>query len=100
AQSAKLSVGRWMLSVECWALIGSQGLLRLFLAEFLKARIVAHLIPHLIESQRRRSKKHRTPVWYLEQPLENGNRVVGIAQQRVDARHILLFGGALEWIFG
>ena len=37
----------------------------LFCGQFLKARIVADLIPDRIESQRRRSKKHRTAVWYL-----------------------------------
>src|SRR5206468_12555725 len=62
-----------------------RGSVRFFLAEFLKPRFVADLIPDRIESQQSRS--NRTPVWYLEQPLENGNRVIGIPQQRVDARH-------------
>src|SRR3989442_7436064 len=37
----------------------------LFCGQFLKPRIVPDLIPDWIESQRRRSKKHRTAVWYL-----------------------------------
>src|SRR5439155_3759473 len=37
---------------------------------------------------------------YMQQTLENGNRVIGIPQQGVDARHSVLFFRAPEWIFG
>ena len=37
---------------------------------------------------------------YLQQPLENGNRVIGIPQESVNIRHCILFVGALDWIFG
>src|SRR6266576_102558 len=70
----------------------------LFRGQFLKARIVADLIPHRIESQQRRS--NRTGIRYLQQPLENRNRVIGIPQESVDIRHVLLFDGALCCIFG
>src|SRR6266550_8121313 len=70
----------------------------LFRGQFLKARIVPELIPDRIEPQQRRS--NRIAVRYLQQPLENGNRVVGIPQLSVDARHVLLFPGALPWVFG
>src|SRR5439155_11864627 len=48
----------------------------LFCGQFLKARIVADLIPDRIESQHRRS--NRKVIRYLQQPPENGNRVIGI----------------------
>src|SRR5207253_2946459 len=70
----------------------------LFCRQFLKTRIVPDLIPDRIESQQRRS--NRKGIRYPQQPLEDGNRVIGIPQQSVDLRHALLFGGALEWIFG
>ena len=57
-----------------------RGSVRFFLAEFLKARIVADLVPDRIESQHRRSKKQRTATRYLQQPFENGNRVIDIPQ--------------------
>jgi hypothetical protein len=50
----------------------------LFRGQFLKVRIVADLIPDWIESQQRRS--NRTAIRYLQQPLENGNGVIGIPQ--------------------
>src|SRR5437588_10736984 len=50
----------------------------LFCGQFLKTRIVSDLIPYRIESQERRS--NRTAIRYLQQPLENGNRVIGIPQ--------------------
>ncbi len=52
--------------------------LRLLLAQLLKARIIADLIPDRIKPQQRRS--NRMGIRYLQQPLENGNRVVGISQ--------------------
>ncbi|PYK32493.1 MAG: hypothetical protein DME54_15850 [Verrucomicrobia bacterium] len=52
----------------------------LFRGQFLKARIVADLVPDRIESQHRRSKKQRTATRYLQQPFENGNRVIDIPQ--------------------
>src|SRR5690349_4990339 len=48
----------------------------LFCGQFLKARIVADLIPPRIESQQRRSNRNYD-IRYLQQPLENGNRVIG-----------------------
>ena len=50
----------------------------LFRGQFLKARIVADLVPDRIEPQQRRS--NCTAIGYLQQPLENGNRVIGIPQ--------------------
>jgi hypothetical protein len=50
----------------------------LFRRQLLKARIVADRIPHRIEPQQRRS--NRKAIRYLQQPLENGNRVIGIPQ--------------------
>src|SRR5881398_2763671 len=70
----------------------------LFCGQLLKTRIVPDLIPDRIESQQRRS--NRKGIRYPQQSLEDGNRVIGIPQQSVDLRHALLFGGALEWIFG
>jgi hypothetical protein len=49
---------------------------RLPRGQFLKARIVADLIPHRVEPQKRRSERKATR--YLQQPFENGNRVIGI----------------------
>src|SRR6266496_3579074 len=48
----------------------------LFLAEFLEARIIPERIEHRIEPEQRGS--NRTAIRYLQQPLENGNRVIGI----------------------
>src|SRR6059058_3650123 len=76
-----------------------RGSVRFFLAQFLKARIVADLIPDRIESQQRPSNGGKA-IRYLQQPLENGNRVIGIPQQRVAARHVFLYLGTLEWVFG
>src|SRR6266496_451794 len=70
----------------------------LFCGQFLKTTIVPDLIPDRIESQQRRS--NRKGILYLQQPLENGNGVVGIPQQSVDLCRALLFDGALEWILG
>src|SRR5437899_11456391 len=50
----------------------------LFCSQFLKTRIVPDLIPDRIESQQRRS--NRKAIWYPQQPLEDGNGVIGIAQ--------------------
>src|SRR5438477_4751810 len=61
---------------------------RFFLAEFLKARIVADLIPDRVESQQRRS--NGTPIRYLQQPLEDGYRVMGIPQACGDRRYVVL----------
>src|SRR5436190_21512243 len=70
----------------------------LFCGQFLKARIGADLIPHRIESQKRRSNRKATR--HLQQPFENGNRTIGIPQESVDSRHVLLLAGAFEWISG
>src|SRR6266568_5275995 len=54
----------------------------LFCRQFLEARIVADLIPARIEPQKRRSNLRQNrrgkAIRYLQQPLENGNRVIGI----------------------
>src|SRR6266567_3895231 len=44
-------------------------------AKLLKTRIVADLIPHRIEPQQR--GRNRIGIGYLQQPLENRNRVIG-----------------------
>src|SRR5712692_4245016 len=50
----------------------------LFRGQFLKARIIPDLIPPRIEPQQRRS--YGIPIRNLQQPLENGNCVVGISE--------------------
>jgi hypothetical protein len=57
--------------------------LRLFLSgQFLKTRIAADLVPHRIESQQRRSNRTQSHILTgdLQQPVENGNRVIGVPQ--------------------
>src|SRR5439155_12670372 len=66
--------------------------------QLLEARIIPERIEHWIESEQRRS--NRNAIRYLQQTLENGNRVIGIPQKGVDARHYVLFFRAPEWIFG
>jgi hypothetical protein len=50
----------------------------LFRDKFLKPRIVADWVPDRIEPQERRSERKATR--YLQQPFENGNRVIGVPQ--------------------
>ena len=59
--------------------------------QFLKARIAADRIPYRFDLQH--CRRNRTSILYLQQPLENGNRVVGSAQRSVNFRHAFLFNG-------
>src|SRR6266481_1425901 len=70
----------------------------LFLAQPLESRVLADLIPDRVDLQQ--CWGNHVSKGYLQQPLENGNRVISIAQQSVDLCRGILLDGALEWIFG